>query len=578
MFSVSRKKTSKILMGVGFIATIGATLAFYVGKRDLHQSNSGSETNRVLSRDLIKPVLADEKDQILRIGIQAHPQSIDPILNIGIHGAPIIEACFEGLVKVGYDSQFYPGIAKSWEVSEDKKVYTFFLRESRWSDGKALTAHDFVDSWVRALQPESGAPYADQLFVIKNAEAFHRGKVSRSELGVKAVDDRTLEVKLMSPVPYFLDLVGFYTFFPTPKHVIDAHGDSWTNPENIVCNGAFFLSRWEMNHVIEVKRNRSYWNDSNVKLNVGQFFPIESLVTQHNSFKAGTLDITAQVPPTSIESYRREMEENPNSPSPLKTEPGLVTYFIRFNTTKAPFSDSRVRRAFNKVVDREAIVKNVLKAGETAASQFTPVKIGQYEFKGTRLNPRPTKQDFEEAKKLLAEAGYPDGKNFPTVNYIYNTHESHRNIALALQQMWKHGLNVHVNLFNQEWKVYLSKLLQLDYSMARAGWVADYDDPKTFLDMFTTDSPNNQTGWSNKAYDEYILKASNTGDQTQRLEYFQQAESLLLSEMPVMPLYVYALNHLVSPKVKMLSHDGAVISWSAGPRDRLDIAKYVIVK
>lgn len=485
--------------------------------------------------------------QILHLGNGDEPSDIDPHVTTGMPEAHLQYALFEGLVtKNGKTLEPEPAVAESWTVSEDGKVYTFNIRQNaRWSNGDEITAEDFVWSWQRALLPALGNQYAYSLNVIRNAEQFNRGEITDfSEVGVKALDKYRLQVELNHPVPYFLELLDHHSMYPVHRATIekfgaaDQRGTRWTRPENFIGNGGFVIKEWHTNKVFSVKKNPLYWDAENIHLNEIHFYPIQQSTTEERMYRAGQLHISKTVPSAKLEQYRKD-----NDPA-LRSFPFMATYYYLLNTTKPPLNDVRVRQALAYAIDREQITSKVTKGGQVPAYHFTPPFENGYRARSDIT------YDIEKAKQLLAEAGYPNGEGFPTITISYNTMEDHQKIAVVIQQMWKRALNINVNLRNQDWKVYLSTLRTMDYDIGRSGWVADYYDPNTFLDLFVTDGGNNKTGWSNSRYDELIALAANTVDEQQRLEYFQEAEALLVDEVPIIPLYNYSTNNLVHPAVK----------------------------
>lgn len=485
-------------------------------------------------------------EQILHVGNGTEIAGLDHQITTGVPEANISRALVEGLVgEDPKDLHPVPGAAESWSLSEDMKVYTFKInKKAKWSNGDPVTAHDFVYSWKRFLSPKLASEYAYMLHIIKNAKEYNEGKITDfSQVGVKAVDDHTLEVTLNSATPYFLSLLTHHSTHPVHKPTIekfgeiDERGTQWAREGNFVGNGPFILKAWELNKVVVVEKNPHYWNADIVKLKEIHFYPTEDIATEERLFRSGKLHVTSQIPSEKIEVYQKE------NPEMLRIDPYLGTYFYRFNTTKKPFNDPRVRRALAMAIDRKTIVEKVTKGGQIPAVCLTPPGTQGYTSK------YDIPYDVEGAKKLLAEAGYPGGKGFPTVSVLYNTNEQHKKIAEVVQQMWKE-LGVPITLMNQDWKVYLESQTNLDYEICRAGWIGDYPDPNTFLDMFVTDGGNNKTGWSNKEYDRLIEKAAATANQSKRYEFFQQAEKVLCDEAPIAPVYTYTKVFLISPKVK----------------------------
>jgi oligopeptide transport system substrate-binding protein len=389
--------------------------------------------------------------------------------------------------------------------------------------------------------PKLANQWAAYLYVIKNAEAFNSGKITDfNEVGVKALDDQTLEISLINSAPYFLQLLYHNSMYPVPVKTIEKFGaidersTPWTRPENFVGNGPFVPTVWTPNTVFIVKKNPAYWDADNVKLNQINFLPIENRSVEERMYRNGLLHILSKLPPDKIEKYKGSPE--------LRTFPNYATYFYRFNVNIKPLDDARVRKALAYSINREQITKSVTKGGEIPMYSLTPPD--SYYSPNAKLV-----YDIALAKKLLAEAGYPDGKGFPKLMLTYNTDEAHLKIAVAIQQMWKNNLGIDVDLQNQEWKVFLSNQHQMNYQISRASWVGDYLDPNTFLEMFITDGGNNETGWSNPEYDRLIRAASLAKSKEERVEYFQQAEAMLMDEVPIMPIYIYSWNRLVSPSV-----------------------------
>ena len=483
----------------------------------------------------------------LHWGNGTEPQSLDPHIATGVPEHHIISALMEGLVhKHGETLEPRPGVAESWDISDDGRIYTFYLRKNaRWSNGDPHNAHDYVWSWWRALQPALGNLYAYMYFPIANAKAYYEGEISDfDQVGVKAIDDYILQVTLSEPIPYFLQLLDHYSTYPVHRATVekfgtaDQRGTRWTYEGNIVGNGAFQLKEWKINRRITVERNPHYWNADNVQLNQVVFYPTENVTTEERMFRAGQLHYSG-IPSDKIEVYKAA-----NDPS-LRIQPYLGIYFYRLNVDKPHLKDKRVRRALGMTINRDLLVSQITKGGQIPAYAITPPgTMGYYPESDLKFDP-------ESAKQLLADAGYPNGEGFPTTEILYNTSEGHRKIAVALQQMWKKHLNIDVTLLNQEWKVYLDTVSNRHYEIARAGWIGDYVDPNNFLDMFLCNGGNNRTNWCNFEYDQIILeqvpKAKTHQD---RLELFKQAEILLLDEMPVIPIYVYTSNNLVHPSVK----------------------------
>jgi len=493
---------------------------------------------------------------ILYWGNGTEPASLDPHIATGVPEHHIMSSVMEGLVLKDRKSlEPRPGIAESWTISDDGRIYTFKLRDdARWSNGDPHIANDYVWSWWRALQPALGNQYAYMLFPIKNAKRYYdRETEDFGDVGVKALDQRTLQVTLTNPTPYFLQLLDHYSLFPVHQATIekfgnaDQRGTRWSYEGNLVSNGPFKLDEWKINRHITVTRNLHYWDNDNVALNGIVFKPVENTVTEERMFRAGQLHVTSNVPADKISTYRK------SNSTELKIAPYLGTYFYRLNIKTPQLQDRRVRRALGMAIDREKLVENITKGGQIPAYTMTPPgTMGYYPTSTLAFDP-------EGAKNLLSEAGYPNGEGFPAIEILYNTNEGHRKIAVALQEMWKDYLNVDIKLLNQEWKVYLATESAGDYQISRGGWIGDYVDPNNFLDMFLCGGGNNRTGWCNEEYDRLILEvAPSQSSHEERLAVFQQAETMLLDDMPIIPVYTYTSVKLVDSSVENL--DGNIMN------------------
>ncbi len=485
------------------------------------------------------PAVGRAEEGVFRINNMVEPESLDPALVTGVPENRIISNLFEGLTTLDpKDLSPRPGVAESWSVSQDGRAYTFRLREARWSDGRPVTAHDFAYAWERVLDPKTGGKYAQQLYYLKNGEEYNKGRIADfSQVGMRVVGERTLQVTLRCPTAYFLDLTSFFTLLPVPRWAIEAHGRNWVKPGKIVSNGPFRLVTWTPESTLVLEKNPQYWDAAHVRLQRVVFLPTEDVNTAFKQFQAGESDWVPQVPSSQLDAVRSRPE--------FYASPYLGTYFFRFNVTKPPLNDVRVRKALSMAVDREALTRYVAKAGQVPSSAFVPA--GMRGYSGARGHAF----DVAAAKKLLAEAGYPEGRGFPQTELMYNTNELHRMIAQAVQQMWKVNLGIQVDLVNVEWKVYLARQSTLDYQIARAGWIGDYVDPNTFLDMWISGGGNNETGWSNRRYDALIARAAcGTVRPQERMHALQEAEQILLDDAPVLPLYTYVNTGMLSQRVK----------------------------
>ena len=497
----------------------------------------------------ISPVDSGLEDKIFHFGNGTEPQGIDPHIVTGVPEHHLLIGLCEGLTTANpKGGSSIAGAAESWDISEDGKTYTFYLQKNgRWSNGDQLTAHDFVWSWKRLLTPSLGAQYPDMLYYVVGAEEYHtqsNSKISFDTVGVKALDDLTLEVTLNEPTPFFLGLLSHYSTWPVHKDTVLKHGSiddrngEWTRPGNFVCNGAFNLKTWELNNKIVVEKNPMYWDASTVQLNEIHYYPVSNVMTEDRMFRSGQLHVTSTLPSQKCPVYIEE--QNPN----LRIDPYMGTYFYRFNTNNPALVDPSVRKALAYSINRTQIVEKVTKCGQIPAYSFTPPGSNGYE-PDTAIP-----YDPELGLKLLKEAGYDENNPFPKLEILFNTNEDHRKVALAIQQMWQQNLGIEVELVNQDWKVYLNREMIGDFQVSRAGWIGDYEDPNTFLDLLRPNRGNNKTGWGNPEYDRLVQLANTKVDQTERYELLKQAERILIDEMPIIPLYTYVRVYQLSGDVK----------------------------
>ena len=489
----------------------------------------------------------DEK--ILHFGLGSEPQYLDPHLANSVSAHNVIIALIEGLVSEDPKTlKPVPGVAEKWDISEDGLVYTFHLRKNaKWSNGDPVTAHDFVYSYKRILNPELASQYASMLHGLKNAREYHEEGLSWDEakVGATAIDDYTLQLTLENPTPYFLELLNHYSWFPAHPPTIEKfgafgkQGTAWTRPGNYVGNGPFTLSDHKVNSVIEVKKNPLYWDAQTVSLEGIRFYPIESADTEERAFHSGFLHLTQTVSPDRIDFLKE------NHPDLIHFESYLGTYFYRFNVEEPPFDDVRVRLAFNLATDRQAIVEKVTKGGQLPARCFTPPGTGGFSPESRfRFDPKKAKSLIQE---YLTEKGL---ESLPKIELKYNTSEGHKKVAEALQGMWKTHLGAEIQLLNMEWKVFLSTIAKRDFSLARAGWIGDYVDANTFLHMWRTGDGHNNTGWSSTRYDELLELAAQESDTQKRFSYFEECEKLIAENAPILPIYFYVHVTLRSPTVK----------------------------
>jgi oligopeptide transport system substrate-binding protein len=488
---------------------------------------------------------AAKAEKVIRFNVGADFRSIDPGLSSDTTSGYATDQLFEGLVRTTAKGAA-PGQAERWEISPDGLTYTFHLRaNAKWSNGDPVTAEDFAYAWTRALDPKLGAEYAYQLYYIKNGEAFNTGKAKAEDLGIKVIDAKTLQVTLEAPTPYFLDLTAFTTLQPVPKKVVEANPDWAHKAETLVTNGPFKLQSWEPKKQAVLVKNPDYWNAENVKIDRVVFEMIEDASTALQLFENGQLELMFNPPAAEIPRLQQEQK--------LKLAPLYNTYYYELNTTAKPFDDVKVRRALALAIDREAIVSNVTKLNQQPAYAFVPPGSAD-EKAGTdfrTVGGDLFKADLAEAKRLLAEAGYPDGKNFPAIELIYDSNQNHKMLTEAVIEMWRKNLGItSIKATNMEQKVLFDRRSKGDFVLARSGWYGDYADPMTFMDMYVTGGGNNNARYANPAYDALIKRAKATADQGVRMKAMHEAERLLVNDMPIIPLYYGVSPYLLSEKVK----------------------------
>lgn len=479
---------------------------------------------------------------------KAEPESLDPHVATGTPDNNIIIQMFEGLMARRADwATIMPGAAESYTVSKDGLTYTFKMRpNAKWSDGSPLTAQDFEYSFHRAVDPKTLAQYAywftDNIQGMKEYAASPNAETQK-KTGVKALDAKTLQIKLTKPVPYFLQILSESLAFPVKKEIVEKFGDKWTRPEHIVSSGAYKMTEWKVADKIVLEKNPHFYDAANVKIRKIVALPIVERQTAVDLFNQGRLDWSGYngAPNAMVPSFKAD----PN----FRMHPGFITYFYRFNTTRPPLNDPRVREAISLAINRDEIVSKVTRAGERPTGLFVPKGVGSYKSPADPVR-EEHKANLEKAKRLLAEAGYPGGKGLRKLALQYNTDENHKRIALAVQQMLKRDLGVHIEPFNQEWKVYLKAQETLDYDISRSGWAGDYPDAATFLELFTSTSANNMTGWKNAEYDKLFDQANKTLDITKRDQILANAETILLNEAPIAPVFFMTNFGFVRPELQ----------------------------
>ena len=486
---------------------------------------------------------AGADDRKITYNLGADPRTLDPALANGVPEAHVILNIIEGLTRTDEKGEPVPAMAERWEVSPDGRTHTFHLRDARWMNGEPVTADDFVYGWLRNLDPRTGGEYAYMLFLVEGAEDYNAGKTTdTATVAVRAVNDKTLEVRLKNPTPYFLSALAHYAFAPLKESWVKAHPKFASEPENYPSNGPFTLADWRHGDRLILRKNPAYYNADKVWLDTLVMTTISNESTALLQWEAGESDITDTVPLPDIPRLKAEGK--------YRSNPYLGVYYVAFQNTRKPFDDPRVRKAFSLAINREQIARAILRGGQPAATALVPPGIQMngrdYREAGGSL----FKEDVAEAKRLLAEAGYPNGRGFPRVRYLFNDMESHRTIGEALQDMWRTNLGVRVDLDVQEWKVYLQNRKQKNYQMARAGWIGDYLDAITFLDMFTSGSGNNDFGYINPDFDRLVEQAKAETDSTRREKLLREAEQMVIArDMAVAPIYFYLHQYLQKPRV-----------------------------
>lgn len=514
----------------------------------------------------------------ITLNIASEPQSIDPALNSAVDGAIMLGHMFEGLMKwkdsgvetPGSDgtctnAELTEGQAESYEkvVNDDGTVtYTFKIRsDARWSDGKPVTAGDFVYSWQRLVTPETAADYNYMIDSVVNANEIMAGDMDPTELAVSAPDDSTFVVTLTSDLPYFLEVCAFPATFPVRQDVTTKEdgtpNDQWTfDVATYLCNGPYKLTAWNHNSEIVMEPNEQYYDVANLGPDKITFKLMDDQNAMLSGFNSGELDFIEDVPQAELPSLIASGD--------LKIVDYIGTYYVCYQTQKAPFDDPRVRQAFTLAVNRTFIVDKVTQAGQVPANGFVPA--GVYDAAGSTGDDFRTvggayysiegdadysyEANCEKARELLADAGYPNGEGFPVVEYLYNTSDAHKAVAEALQNMWETELGVKVTLNNQEWAVFLQTRKDGNYSIARNGWIADYNDPMSFLDMWLTGGGNNDAQYANADYDAKIQEAKNTTDPAARMKLMHEAENIIMGQdWALNPLYFYTQKYMLSDRV-----------------------------
>lgn len=484
------------------------------------------------------------KSKVLNVNNSSEPGSLHPANAQGTHESWILEHTFEGLTKKTEEGKIVPGSAKSWEISDDGLTWTFKLRDGlKWSNGDPLTANDFEYAWKYALKPETAADYAYQLYYLKGGEAYNSKKGKEEDVGVKAIDDLTLEVTLEQPTPYFLDLTSFYTFYPIDKKVQEENPKWALDAKTHVSNGPFKLTEWKHKESLKIEKNENYYDKDKIKLDAVNFALIEDENTAWQMYQSGELDLAYPLP-VDIQGQMVNSDDKE-----FKMGKELAVYYYNFNTKVKPFNNAKVRKALSMAIERQKITENVAQGGQKPAFGVVPPGIPDASGDFQENTGNLFKEDVTEAKKLLKEGLAEEGmKELPEFSILYNTLDSHKKIAEAVQEMWRDNLGVKVTLENAEFQVKLDREKAGDFEISRAGWVGDYVDPMTFM-LWETDGAYNDAGWSNKEYDNLLKEAKSTMEPKERMAALHKAEEVLIEDMPILPVYFYTKPYMVKSNV-----------------------------
>ncbi|HSG64324.1 MAG TPA: peptide ABC transporter substrate-binding protein [Gammaproteobacteria bacterium] len=498
-------------------------------------SDGQIETSRSASSDGI----------VLNRGNGGEPDTLDPHRNEEDSGAEVLRDLFEGLTTETVDADIVPGTAASWTISDDGLVYTFSLRpEARWSNGDPVVAEDFVAGLRRTVDPATASTYAQILYPIENAEAVVTGRLPPTALGVRAIDDRTLEIRLAAPTPYFLALLSHGTTYPIHRASLAEHGANFARPGNLVSNGAYRLTEWLVQSHIKLVRNEHYWDAHKVQIDTVYFHATENIDAELRRYRAGELDMTFQFPSSQYDWIQA------NLPGELRNEPYISTYFYVFDVTEPPFDDIRLRQALSMAIDRRVIAADVAGSGQPPAFGIVPDGVANYIGARYAWAALPDAARIAEARRLYAAAGYSADRPLRT-EIRYNTSENHQRIAIAVASMWRQTLGVEARPVNEEWKVMLQT--RLDHSaweVMRLGWVGDYNDAFTFLEIFGSTHGQNFAGFADPEYDTMLTRIAQESDPVARRDLMHSAEKRVLDAYPIMPLYFYTNKHVVKPYVK----------------------------
>ena len=484
--------------------------------------------------------------QVLYRGNGEEPQTLDPHLAEGVPSSNILRDLFEGLTTTAPDGRIVPGAAAHWDISRDGLTYTFYLDPAaRWSNGEPVTADDFVWSWRRVVDPQTGAAYSRMLAPVVNAEDIFAGRLPPEELGVSALSPTTFQVRLEDPTSYFLGLLTHATTYPVHRGSFESHGSAHVRPGNLVSNGAFYLSDWQVRSRIELARNPHFRVADQVIIERVVFYPFEDENTEFNRFRAGDLHWTYQVPSGQFRWLQRNMAEA------LVVSPWFGTYFFSFNLTREPFRDNlALRQALNLAIDRDILTERVSQFGEIPTFNLVPPGLPDYDPPEPEHAGWTQAERVAEARRLYLQAGYSEADPL-TVELRYNTSENHRKIAVAIAAMWKDVLGVRTRLINEEFRVFLQNRAQRRVTeVFRAGWIGDYQDAFTFLELFHSEHGRNDAGYDNPAFDRLLEQIAAERISSRRRNLMAEAERMLLADQVILPVFIYVSKRLVDPRLQ----------------------------
>ena len=483
--------------------------------------------------------------QSITFALNNEPGDIDPGTTSEAYAYPILNNAFEGLVTYDPHNNIIPGQAESWEISRDGRTYTFHLRPNlKWSDGSPLNAHDFVYSWLRVITPKTKSLYSNQLLpYVVNAKEFFEGRVRADKVGIKATDDKTLTVKLISPAPHFLGLLASYTFYPVQRSAVENNGPKWTaSADTYIGNGPFKVISIKQGESYEMARNEHYWNASNVKLEQLKFAFFPNSAAALEAFLADKADGLYEVPASEFSSLSSEDKEE------LITVTSFGTTFHIFNLNRTPFNNPLVRKAFNLAIDRTVIIRKVLGISDRLA--YSLVSPG-YLVEGNDLTDGRSTYEMgpeaypAEARKLLAKAGYPNGEGFPEVVYYYSQSETYQKTVEAIASMLKTNLNIDIKLKSAPWAEFYKDIRQGDFQLAQFGWGGEYLHPLAFLNLMVTNSAGNHTGYSNPEYDKLVARIAQTQNHKEAARLMRRAEDIMMRDYPIMPLFFRSYSYMM---------------------------------